>query len=204
MVAITAASIVMMTAALLVNSGYRGWNQIYNNANCESRLGALDTMIALGAIGRKSNKVDYRLYEVTGNTFTRAPADGAALPDEIITGQAVEFRYWDTELYAGLMNPDVNATAYALFYLDNDNKLNVDYGPYPPGGVAGGGRITSDNVTTVTLAKNVASVEFSHTAKNIAGDGKGCVRMKLVINDPEGGSTKTALAATLMRNTWPK
>jgi hypothetical protein len=205
LVAMVAACIVMMTAALLVDSGYRGWHQIYNNANCESRLGALDTMIALGAIGRKSNKMDYRLYEVTGNTFVRAPASGAAVPDDIITGQAVEFRYWDRELDAGLMNPDVNATAYALFYLDNDHKLNVDYGLYPPGGVAGVSRRTGGNITTVTLAKNVKSVEFSHTAKNIAGDGRGCVRMKLVINDAnEGGSTKTTIAATLMRNVWPQ
>jgi prepilin-type N-terminal cleavage/methylation domain-containing protein len=208
--AIGIASIVMLAAAMLVSSGFKGWNQIYNNANCETRLGAMDTMIALGAIGRKSNKMDYCVYEVTGNTFERVGIDPPSNPDDILTGQAVEFRYWDTELDAGLMNPDVNATAYALFYLDTGtHQLKVDHGPYDPaggepGGVIGSHRNPGADVTTTTLAKNVFSVEFSHTAKNITGDGQGCVRMKLVITDPTDGSPKTTIAATLMRNTWPQ
>jgi type II secretory pathway pseudopilin PulG len=204
LVAMAAAFIVMLTVALLVQSGYRGWNQTFNNANRESRLGALDTMIALGAIGRKSNKMDYRVYEFDGATYEQVGVDPPSNPDDILIGQAVEFRYWDKELDADLVNPTITATAYALFYLSGD-KLKVDYGPYPPGGVnASGNRITGANVTTVTLAQNVFSVEFSHTAKNITGDGKGSVRMKLVVTDPEDGSTKTTLAATLMRNVWPQ
>jgi len=208
--AIGAASIVMLAAAMLVSSGYKGWVQTYNNANCESRLGAMDTMIALGVIGRKSNRMDYRVYEVTGSTFEKVGVDPPSNPDEILTGQAVEFRYWVTELDAGLMNPDVNATAYALFYLDTaTHRLKVDHGPYDPaggepGGVTGSQRNQGAGVTTTTLAKNVTSVEFSHTAKNITGDGQGCVRMKLVITDPTDGSLKTTIAATLMRNTWPQ
>jgi type II secretory pathway pseudopilin PulG len=201
-VAMAAACIVMLSVALLVSSGYRGWNQTFNNANRESRLGALDTMIALGAIGRKSNKADYRLYEVSGSHFERVLPSGS--PEEVVTGQAVEFRYWDTDLDAGLMSPDVNATAYALFYR-SDNELRVDYGPYPPGGVnASGNRTTGANIKTITLAKNVTSVEFSHNTRNMAGDGKGCIRMKLIVTDPNDGSIKTALAATLMRNVWPQ
>lgn len=200
--AIGTSSIVMLAAAILISSGYKGWNQIYNNANCESRLGAMDTMIALGTIGRKSNKMDYRLYEVDDATFERV--EPLADPEEILTGQAIEFRYWDTELDAGLMVPDVNATAYALFYLAN-GRLKVDHGPYPPGAIDGSKhRITGAGISTTTLAQDVTSVEFSHTAKNMAGDGRGCVRMKLVITDPEDGSTKTTIAATLMRNTWPQ
>ena len=199
-VAIGISSIVMLSAGLLVSSGYKGWKQSFNNANCESRLGAMDTMIALGAIGRKSNKMDYCVYEVTGNTFTKVVP--VADPEEILTGQAVEFRYWDTELNPALMDPAVTATAYALFYLDG-NRLKVDYGPYPPGGInAAGQRITGADVTTTTLAENVFSVDFSHTAKNMAGDGRGCVRMKLVIIDTTDGEPKTTIAATLMRNTW--
>jgi len=203
-VAMAAACIVMLTAALLVSSGYRGWNQTFNNANRESRLGALDTMVALGAVGRKSNKVDYRLYAVTGGNFQRATP--LVDPEEIVKGQAIEFRYWDTELDADIIRPDVNATAYALFYLDSANhKLKVDYGPYPPGGVSSGGnRITGGDIRTLTMAENVTSVEFSHTSRDMAGDGKGCVRMKLVITDPTDGSIKTTLAATLMRNVWPQ
>lgn len=201
-VAMTAASIVMIIAAMLVNSGYRSWNKIFNAANCESRLGTLDTMTALGAVGRKSNKINYRVYEVVGNTFTRALP--LVDPEEVVTGQAIEFRYWDTELDADLMNPATTATAYALFYLDGD-ELKVDYGPYPPGGINGAShRITGAGVTTIKLAEDVTGVEFSHTTKNMAGDGWGCVRMKLVITDPTDLSSKTTLAATLMRNVWPQ
>jgi hypothetical protein len=202
MAAVSTATVVMLSAAMLVSSGWKGWNQSYNNANRESRLGAMDSMIALGAIGRKSNKLDYRLYEVTGSTFERVVP--SADPEEILTGQAVEFRYWDTELSPDLMNPDVNATAYALFYIDN-GQFKVDYGPYPPGAVnSSGHRITGGGIRTVSLTTDVTSVEFSHTSKNMTGDGVGCVRMRLVITDPTDGQTKTTLAATLMRNTWPQ
>jgi hypothetical protein len=203
-VAIGIASIVMLAAAMLVSSGYRGWNQSFNNANCEARLGAMDAMIALGAIGRKSNKIDYCVYEVAGTTLEKVGVDPPSSPDEILTGQAVEFRYWDTDLDSSLMNPATTATAYALFYLDGNQRLKVDFGPYPPGAIdVSGHRITGADVYTTTLAKNVFSVDFSHTAKNMTGDGRGCVRMKLVIIDPTDDSPKTTIAATLMRNTWP-
>ena len=208
MVAMAAASIVMLSAAILVSSGYRAWNQTFNNANRESRLGALDTMIALGAVGRKSNKMDYCLYEVYGNHFEKVlPVYD---PEEIVIGQAIEFRYWDTELDADLVDPTVTATAYALFYFDSDtHKLKVDYGPYDPPGEPGGvnaadNKNTGGNIKTITLAENVTNVEFSHTTRDMDGDGKGCVRLKLVITDPTDGATKTTLAATLMRNVWPQ
>jgi len=202
MAAIGTSTIVMLSAAMLVSSGWKGWNHAYNTANRESRLGAMDSMIALGAVGRKSNKMDYRLYEVESGTFTRVVP--SADPEEILTGQAIEFRYWDEELSTDLMNPDVNATAYALFYIDN-GFFKVDYGDYPPGAVDGAGhRNTGGDVKTVTLTDSVTSVAFSHTAKNMTGDGAGCVRMKLIITDPTDGQTKTTLAATLMRNTWPR
>jgi prepilin-type N-terminal cleavage/methylation domain-containing protein len=201
MAAIGVSSIVMLAGALLIFSGYKGWAQTYNNANCESRLGVMETMIVFGAIGRKSNKIDYRIYEVTGNTFERVLP--LADPEEILTGQAVEFRYWDTELNSTLMDPATTATVSALFYLDG-GQLKVDYSPCPPGAInALGHRITGDYTTTTTLAENVVSVEFSHTAKNMAGDGKGCIRMKLIIIDSTDGIPKTTIAATLMRNTWP-
>ncbi len=201
-VAMNASLIVMTTTALLVHSGHRGWVKTFNSTNCESRLGALDTMVALGAVGRKSNKTDYRLYRITGDHYDRVLP--LADPEEILIGQAIEFRYWDTDLDADLMDPAVTATAYALFYLDGSN-LRADYGHYPPGGISvSGQRITGAGAMTVTLARNVSSVEFSHTAKNMLGDGRGCVRMKLVITDPADGAPKTTLSATLMRNVWPQ
>ena len=201
MAAIGASSIVMLAGALLIFSGYKGWIQTYNDANCESRLGTMETMIVFGTIGRKSNKMDYRIYEVTGDTFEQVLP--LADPEEILTGQAVEFRYWNTELDPSLMDPDTTATVYALFYLD-DNQLKVDYGPCPPGAIDTlGHRITGGDTATTTLAENVVSVEFSHTAKNMTGDGKGCIRMKLIITDSTDGTPKTTIAATLMRNSWP-
>ena len=200
--AMAAAFIVMLASALLVHSGYKGWQRTFDNANSESRIGALDAMIALGSVGRKSNKMDYNVYKVDGSYFEKALP--LVNPEEVVTGQAVEFRYWDTDLDSDLMEPDVTGTVYALFYLAGD-ELRVDYGPYPPGGIDGSGnRIVGDEVITIKLAENVTSAEFSHTTRNMAGEGKGCVRMKLVVTDPKDGSSKTTIAATLMRNVWPQ
>jgi len=202
-VSMNAAFIVMVTGALLVSSGYRSWNRAFKTANSEARLGALDTMISLGTTGRKSNKMDYCLYTYSSGKYTRITASN---PDDVLKGQAIEFRYWDTELDSSLMNPSKTATAYAFFYLEN-GQLKVDYGPFPiggPGGVNAAGAISGTATTTITLAQNVTSVEFSHTARNSTGDGNGCIRMKLIITDPTDGTSKTTLAATLMRNTWPQ
>jgi prepilin-type N-terminal cleavage/methylation domain-containing protein len=199
--AMVAAFIVMMTAGVLLYSGQRSWLKTYNDNNSESRVGALNTMIALGALGRKSNRMNYHIYEVDGDNFE--PLLPSAEPEEVVIGQAVEFRYWDTELDADLMDKDKTATAYALFYLEGD-ELKIDFGPFPPGGVSEAGRrIIGDGITTVSMVKHVASAEFSHTTRDMAGDGKGCVRMKLTIANSVDGSAQTVLAATLMRNTWP-
>jgi type II secretory pathway pseudopilin PulG len=201
MVAIATASIVMLSVALLVQSGYRSWLKTYNNANCDSRIDSLDSMIALGSTGRKSNKTDYCLYRVEGGTFTKPVP--VASPDEILTGQAIEFHYWNTDLDASLLDPANHGNTYSLFYLDG-TQLKVDKGSYPPGGINGSGhRVAGGDVGTLTLARNVTSVTFTHTAKNMTGDGKGCIRMRLVITDPDSGETKTTLAATMMRNVWP-
>jgi prepilin-type N-terminal cleavage/methylation domain-containing protein len=194
------ASMVMVTSALLIQSGYRSWNRSFNNANGKSREGAIEAMTALGAVGRKSNRVEYYVYKVTGTTFTRALP--VANPDEVVLGDAVELRYWEYPLKAEYMNPAITATKYALFYLDN-GKLKLDTGDYPPGAInAGGHRNTAD--ATVTLAENVDSLRFSHTTKNMAGDGNGCVRMKMISKDPNTHESKTTIVASMMRNVWPQ
>jgi prepilin-type N-terminal cleavage/methylation domain-containing protein len=200
--AIVIASVVMMAVALLVYSGQKSWLRAFNTTNSEARLGSLDSMVALGAMGRKSNKVDYRLYKLVSGQYQRATP--ISNPEEPVIGDAIEFRYWDTELDADLMNPATTATAYAIFYLEC-GELKMSFGDYPPGGITEAGYIrTGGDVTTVTLTENVSSVEFGHTTRNMAGDGKGCIRMKLIIIDPIDGSAKTTLAATLMRNVWPQ
>ena len=192
----------MMTVAMLLYSGQRSWTQIYARSNSESQVGSMNAMVALGAFGRKSNKMNYCLYQLVGNRYVRVVP--AAQPEEVVIGDAVEFRYWDVPLSGEIVNTQTTATAYAFFYLNNGN-LKIDYGPYPPGAIdAAGYRISGDTVTTVTLVRNITDVEFSHTTRNMAGDGKGCVRMKLTVTDSATGQSKTILAATLMRNTWPQ
>ena len=199
-IAITAAAMIMVAAALLIQSGTRSWSRSYNNVNSELRLGMLDAMTALGAIGRKSNKEDYVVYSISGNTFTKLSPDTD--PEEILIGNAVEFRYWDEDLKSELMDPEIKSTAYALFYLDN-GQLMLDCGNYPPTPINPEGHKRTPDKSSKILAENVTLLEFSHNSKNMAGDGKGCIRMKLVCTDPKTGETKTAMSAVFMRNVWP-
>jgi hypothetical protein len=201
MMAMAASLIVLIVVAILTFSGQRGYSQTYNKNNSDLFIGTIDTTTALGVFGRKSNKTDYRLYKLTSSKYLRAVP--VTNPEEVVIGNAVELRYWGSDLNPQFMDSSKTGTAYVLFYLDN-NCLKADYGPYPPGGVdAKGNRIKGNDVTTITLIRNVTAVEFSHTTYNMTGDGKGCVRMKLTANDPITGNPKVILAATLMRNTWP-
>jgi type II secretory pathway pseudopilin PulG len=203
-IAMAGALVVILVVGSLIVSGQRSWTRAFNYANSKSQLDSLATTITFGTLGRKSNRMDYTLYEINAGKFTRAlPSTN---PEEVVTGQAVEFRYWDTELNDSIMNTSITGTAYALFYLDGD-KLMLNLGPCPPGAVdADGGKLEGANVATLTLAENVSELEFSHTTRNLAGDGKGCVRMSFTINDPVGNPRSpqtTVTAATLLRNTWP-
>ena len=160
-------------------------------------------------MGRKANRLAYTIYDITGSTFTPAEPE-TSNPQEVVFGDAVEFRYWDVELDSEdtheLMDVTKMGTAYALFYLDAD-QLKVDYGPYPPGAVpdGGGGRNTSD-ITTTVLAENVSANPntgvFSHTTLN--GVGMGCVRINITLTDPEDGESIKVMTAALMRNIWPR
>jgi prepilin-type N-terminal cleavage/methylation domain-containing protein len=206
-VAMAAACIVMMTVAMLIQSGYKSWKDTYDTANAESRLDSIATTTSFGTIGRKSNKNDYYVYQIAGSTFT-APPLNLLDPDEILRGQAVEFRYWSSDLDGDMLTPTSVADRYALFYLDS-GQLKLDLGT-STGGPTGGAinaakhRVTGAGVSTVILAKNVDSVEFSHTKKTPAGGGLGCVRMNLTINDPNDRKIKTVIAATYIRNVWPQ
>jgi hypothetical protein len=193
----------MLSVAMLVQSGYKSWNQTYKTANADSQLDSIATTTSFGSIGRKSNKNDYYVYQVAGSTFTRKTP--VANPEENLTGQAVEFRYWSTDLTAAMLTPTSVADKYALFYLNN-GQLKLDIGT-STGGLTGGAINASHNrvacTNTTILAKHVTSVTFTHTTKDMAGDGNGCVRMNLTINDPADNKSKTVLAATYLRNVWP-
>ena len=199
--AMMASVIIMLAVAILATRGQKSWADTYERNNSDFQVETIAATTALGAFGRRANKTDYRLYARVDDNFYRAVPDSE--PDEVVIGNALELRYWDTELSDEIMTITKTATAYVLFYLD-DGDFKTDYGPYPPGAIdAAGNRITGDDVTTLTLIRNVTNVEFSHTAQNMAGDGKGCIRMKLTAQDTSSGESKVILAATLMRNIWP-
>jgi len=212
--------IIILAVGVLLVGGNRAWQKTYNSANKKIKLDADAVAIAFGSMGRKSNRLHnptdllhsgYVLYKVSGWTFTPA-VPKTTNPQEVVSGEAVEFRYWDVELDEtdshDVMNVMKTATAYALFYLDGD-ELKVDYGPYPPGAVppGGGGRNTS-GVRTVVLAENASTDPnsgagaFSHTT--IGGVGQGSVRINIILTDPEDDETINVKTSTLMRNIWPR
>jgi hypothetical protein len=204
-------SIVALSVGILLIGGNRGWQKIYNSANKDIKQDALATTLAFGSIGRKANRLSYQIYKVNEGTFLPAVPE-TSNAEEIVSGDAVEFRYWDVALdekdSSSLMDTSKKATAYALFYFD-ENKLKIDYGPYPPGGAPddGGPRNTTGVITEI-LADNVSRDEssdagaFSHTTIN--GVGQGCVRINIILKDPETEETVKIMTSTLMRNMWPR
>ena len=208
-IATSITSVLVLVVGGLLITGQRAWEHTYGLAHKQIKEDAEVVMTAFGSIGRRANRVDYAIYDITGSTFTPSVPQGTT-PEEVVSGDAVEFRYWDVELDAvdsfGLMDVTKTATAYALFYLDG-SRLKVDYGPYPPGAVpAGSGARNISNVTTVVLAENVSadpdSGAFSHTTLN--GVGRGSVRINITLTDPDDGDSVKCTTATLMRNIWPR
>ena len=207
-VTIIVAVVLVPVVGVLLIGGHRAWCNTYDSAHKKIKQDAQAVMLALGNMGRKSNRLSYKIYNIEGSTFTEAEPEGTG--QEVVSGDAVEFRYWDVGLDAEdsqeLMDVTKTATAYALFYIDGDT-LMIDRGPYPPGAVPvdGGGKNTN-GVTTAVLAENV-SVDpdmeaFSHTVIN--GVGQGAVRIYITLTDPEDGEKIKVMTATLMRNMWPR
>lgn len=203
-------SVIAMAVGILLIGGNRTWQKTYDTVNKGMRQDALATQIAFETIGRKANRLSYRIYKVNGSSFV--PAEPKTKGEEVVSGDAVEFRYWDVALDKSdsynLMDVNKTATAYALFYIE-DGKLMLDYGPYPPGGIAeGGGYRNVTEVKTTVLADNVDTEEaskvgvFSHTV--VGGAGQGSVRMNITLRDPQNDKSVKVMTATLMRNIWPR
>lgn len=204
--------ILVLVVGVLLVSGQRAWQQTYNSAHKQIKQDAQAVMVEFGSMGRKANRIHrlgYEIYNINGSIFAPSEPQGTEL-QEVVSGDAVEFRYWDVELDPedtyGLMDVTKIATAYALFYLDGD-LLKVDYGPYPPGAVpAGGGARNTTGVITTSLAENVSADPntgaFSHTT--LSGVGRGCVRINVTLTDPEDDDSIKVMTATLMRNIWPR
>jgi hypothetical protein len=202
-IAMVVGIVISLTVGVVLVAGQRNWIDTFNDVHSAVKTDAFTTMVTFGSTGRKSNKKDYRVYKVGNHTFIRATPP-AATPVSEVTGEAIEFRYWDTELNPAIMNVNRTASAYALLYLDG-TTLKMDRGVYPPGGINEntGARNSGLGVGTTILAENVQSVQFSHTTKNAAGDGNGCVKMNLTLRDPIDRDVLTVETATLMRNVWP-
>ena len=206
-------SMLVLVVGVLLVSGQRSWQKTYDSANKQIKQDAQAVTSAFGSVGRKSNRLGYTIYDISGVTFTPAEPQTSD-PEEVVSGDSVEFRYWDVELdeedTEDLMDVTKEATAYALFYLDDD-QLKVDYGPYPPGGIPdGGGSRYTNGVTTIVLAENASADSdpntsvgvFSHTTLN--GVGRGCVRINIILTDPEDGEAIKVMTAAFMRNMWPR
>ncbi|MHC4337340.1 MAG: PulJ/GspJ family protein [Planctomycetota bacterium] len=196
---------------VLLVSGQRAWHKTYNSANERIKQDAYDIMVRFSSMARRANRLDYIIYDITDGVFTPAGPVTADV-EEVVSGDAVEFRYWDVELDQEdtheLMDVTKMATAYVLFYIDG-NRLKVDYGPYPPGAVPeGGGAKNSTGVITTVLAENASAGRdndagaFSHTTLN--GVGQGCVRINLILTDAEDEDSIEVRTAATMRNIWPR
>jgi len=211
-IAMTINLIVVLAIGALLVGGNRAWQHSYNSANKKLKQDALATTMAFGSMGRKANRLNYTIYTGDGSNYTPALPQTKD-PQELVSGDAVEFRYWDVELdkadSSSLMDVNKTATAYAFFYLDGD-QLKVDYGSYPPGAVpAGGGIKNASSVKTEVLLAEHVSVDkdstagaFSHTT--VGGTGQGSVRINIVLTDPTDNETIRVMTATLMRNIWPR
>ncbi len=208
-VTVVIAMVLIPVIGVLLIGGHRAWSNTYLSAHKKIKQDAQAVMLKFGSMGRMSNRLSYKIYNINGSSFTEAKAQGTEA-QEVVSGDAVEFRYWDVGLDAEdsheLMEVTKTATAYALFYIDGD-KLMVDRGPYPPGAVpVDGGSKNSDGVTTTTLAENVSldpdTGAFSHTVLN--GVGQGTVRINITLTDPQDGESIRVMTATLMRNMWPR
>jgi hypothetical protein len=203
------AVILVFTVGIVLNGSSRAWLQTYKTVHGCTNEDADVIISTFGSIGRRSNRASYSLYRINQGIFTPVVPE-MGHPDSIVSGTAVEFRYWNVPLDSSdsynLMDAAKLATAYALFYLDG-HRLKVDYGPYPPGAVpAGGGAKNATGVTTIVLTEH-ADVDgsvgpFSHNT--VAKVGQGSVRLNVTLTDPNTGETTKVMTTALQRNVWPR
>jgi len=191
MITICIAVIPLSAAGILLVGGQRGWEKTYYSAHRQIKADAQTVTAVLGSIGRRSDRDNCVIYE-SGSGIAAVPVSASG--DSTVSGQAIEFRYWDekgTRRGRGA-EPTFGQppTYYARFYLDTDDKLKVDYGPYP--------YTNREVIKTAVLADNVTEIQFSRATIN--GIGQGCLKMDMTLTDHLDSKTITVRAATLMRN----
>jgi len=198
----------ILAVTILAAGGSRSVRQTYNSIHKPIRQDALAAMTAFSTIGRKSNRSNYAVYKIINGVYTVAQPP---INQEIASGSAVEFRYWENAFDPAAANADVlevtnTGTHYALFYLEG-RRLKVDYGTVVNGvgGISGGTRRTSSLLRTVTLSEFVdvskGTEIFSHNV--VGGVGMGSVRMNLTLTDSEGESVEVK-TSVLLRMNWPR
>lgn len=199
-------SVLALAVGALLVGGQRSWQNTYAQANSKMRLDSQAIMSAFGSVGRKSNRLGYTVYTESDDSYVEAITQGDG-DEEVVYGDAVEFRYWSAEVpNASLLDVTNTGTDYALFYMDDD-ELKVDYGTCPPGAVPGGsGSRNTTDITTMVLAENVVpdpNGAFNHTV--IGGVGQGCVRINVRLQaDDDSSDEIRVMTATLARNIWPR
>lgn len=206
LIAMSISSILALSVGVLLIGGQRSWAKIYNDANSEMRQGSYAIMTAFGSIGRQSNRLNYTLYTKEGNKYIPSTASGGN--EQIVYGDAVEFRYWaGTQNGTSNLDTSNTGTDYAFFYIE-DKKMKVDYGKViPPGAVpSGGGPKNTVDIATTVLADNVVpnpKGAFNHTV--IGGVGQGSVRIDVTIEDDNDSDNNVrVMTTTLLRNIWPR
>src|SRR3972149_12003677 len=118
-VTIVVAIVLVPVVGRILGGGHRAWSNTYLSAHKKIKQDAQAVMLTFGSMGRMSNRLSYKIYNINGSSFTEAKSQGTE-PQEVVSGDAVEFRYWDVGLDAEdsheIMDVTKTATAYALFY----------------------------------------------------------------------------------------
>ncbi len=208
-VAMATASILMLLLGVLLLGTQNAYRQIYTSVHAPIQQDSLVISAAFGAFGRKANRNNYTLYQVTdSDIFIEAIPD---IDEFVASGQAVEFRYWKQSFQEFAdeekgMDVDDTGTHYVLFYLVND-QLQADYGNVVDGigAIQNGTRRRGDDVETRILVQDIDLSKdrdiFSH--KIVGGNGSGCVNLHMTLKN-DAGDTVGIETATLLRVSWPK
>jgi hypothetical protein len=208
LVTISISLVAILVLGVLFVSGIDSWKETYNKAHGQIEEDSRAITIAFGSMGRMANRSNYVIYRKTGSTYTPRVSATPSV-DTVVSGDSVEFRYWDVPLDTHdthhLIDVMKTATAYAFFYLDG-TELKIDYGSCPPGAVPAGGGTKNPPNSTIILARNVSADPnigiFSDTMLNNIR--KGSVRINAILTDPNDGDTIRVMTSTFMRNTWPR
>lgn len=201
-------AIPILAVTILAAGGSRSFRQTYNSIHKPIQQDALAVMTAFSTAGRKANRSNYTVYKTVNGVYTVAQPP---YNEEVASGSAVEFRYWEAPFDPSAANSDVlevtnTGTHYALFYLDG-HRLKVDYGTVVNGvgGISGGVRRTNSISRTLTLSEFVDTSNgtdiFSHNV--VGGVGMGSVRLNLTLTDEEGQSVEVK-TSVLLRMNWPR